>query len=866
LPSVPASAGGGLLCLQFEDHNSLAPIDFLGSERMIARLKPEGRSLTPVFDLEQLKTESDVEQKLLYPFLCHPSYIGMPPEWVRTKEYMEPTQIDKSAGKRAGYIPDYSVWLGGFPLIIVEAKSPEETVEKALREARLYAGEINKRYPPNINPIGYVLACNGEQIALTQWDSETEVLTARAADIQPGSGVLSAFLSAISKEQVEQRATAIGKEFQVRKFFRVAAHMTGMQIAEQLGINEFARPLVPIITRYFTAEPDETPDEIIDRAYVTTSERTEYDGILESFLKDRARVAATSNLTPIVTGQSSAGDIGSELSRYRQNPKHYGRVQLIVGAVGAGKSLFIRRFYRRMLPKEVVENTMWAFINFNVQFPADQNLRDVIADRFIRSFEETNNVDLQTLEVAEKLFHPEMRRFDRGPAKQLLPSNKQQFDHQRYLHMRELMANKEAMVRAVSRHFIAEKRKGIVVVFDNVDKRSRDLQLEIFEGAQWVKDITNALVIVNLRDTTFEAHRDEKPLDAFIHAVNFYITPPRFAAVIRKRLELVLEQMAEEEFEPEYTYTLETGARITYKSEKLTEYLKSIYDSLFERRASNIGAQMEALVARNVRVALGMFADIIASPHIPTSQLTTAAVTAKPDLIPEERVLRALMRGRYRLFGNNRGPYVRNVLAVPPNCKRPSNFLYADILEFLIRNRKVKIDFSVEGYASAQLIVNKMSQLGYDEEDAFTALRQLVVWNLVEPESLILEQLTPADPVQVHASGFIHVRYLMQIPEYIVGTSADMTYSSYETSTTVASIWNSVGRGEPGYRNRRTILEITANYMAGEYDRRRRRHAFYDDLGYGGKIVVQSTQIALRRLTGETQYTRAPVRSRPPRR
>jgi GTPase SAR1 family protein len=834
---------------------------------MITRLKPEGRSLAPVFDVAQLKTESDVEQKLLYPFLCHPSYLGLPPEWVRTKEYMEPTQIDKGAAKRAGYVPDYSIWRTGFPFVIVEAKSPEETVEMALREARLYASEINKRYPPNINPIGYVLACNGDQIALTQWDSETEVLIATAAGVQPGSAVLLAFLSAISKEQIEQRATAVAKEFQVRRFHRVATHMTGTQIAEQLGTNEFARPLIPIITRYFTAEPDETPDEIIDRAYVMTGERTEYDGVLESFLKDRARVAATSDLKSIVTGTSSPGDLGSELSRYRQNPRYYGRVQLIVGAVGAGKSLFIRRFYKRMLPRDVAEHTLWAFINFNVQFPAGQNLRDLIADRFIRSFEETNSVDLQTLEMAEKLFHPEMNRFERGPAKQLLPSNKQQFDQQRYLHMRDLMADKEALLGAISRHFISEKRKGIVVVFDNVDRRSRDLQLEIFEGAQWLKDLTNAVVIVNLRDTTFEAHRDEKPLDAFLHAVNFYIIPPRFAVVIRKRLELVLEQMAEEEFEPEYTYTIETGARVTYKSQKLVEYLKSIYDSLFERRASTMGAQMEALVARNVRVALGMFADIIASPHIPTAQLTTAAVTATShrNQISEERILRALMRGRYRLFSNNRGQYVRNVLAVPPNCKRPSNFLYADILEFLIRNRKVKIDFSVEGYASAELIVKKMGELGYDEQDAFGALRQLVAWNLVEPESLILEELNPSDPVQVHGSGFMHMRYLLQMPEYVVGTSADMTYSSYETSSTIASIWNAAGRGEPSYRNRRSILEITASYTAAEYDRRRRRHAFYDDLGFGGKLVVQSTEIALRRFTGQTQNTRAPVRSRPPR-
>jgi type I site-specific restriction endonuclease len=73
--------------------------------------------------------------------------MGIPHEWVRTKEYMEPTDIDKSAGKRYGYIPDYSVWRNGFPLLIVEAKPPDDAVKKALREAQLYASRINNRYP-----------------------------------------------------------------------------------------------------------------------------------------------------------------------------------------------------------------------------------------------------------------------------------------------------------------------------------------------------------------------------------------------------------------------------------------------------------------------------------------------------------------------------------------------------------------------------------------------------------------------------------------------------------------------------------------------------------------------------------------------
>jgi GTPase SAR1 family protein len=832
---------------------------------MIARLKPEIRAQAPIFDLSELNTESDVEQKFLYPFICHPSYLGIPSAWVRTKDYMEPTQIDKGAGKRSGYIPDYSIQKSGFPLLIVEAKSPDDTIEKALREARMYASEINKRYPPNVNPIGYVLASNGEQVALTQWDSETEVLIANCEDVQPGSSVLAAFKSAIGKDELEKRSKTISVEFQTRKFYRVGTHMTPTQMSEQLGINEFAQQLFPVITRYFGAEADDATDEIIDRGYVTSSERTDYGSVLETFLKDRARIVATSNLEQIVTSRTSASGIGPELQKYWQNPKYFGRVQLIVGAVGSGKSLFIRRFYRRLLPKEVKEHTLWAFINFNVQFPAGMNLRDLIADRFIESFQEINGLNLQDLEMAEKLFAPEMHQFERGPAKQLLPLNEQQFQHQRYLRMKELMADKEAFVKAISRHFAGEKRKGIVCVFDNVDKRSRDLQLEIFEGAQWIKDITRALVIVNLRDSTFEAHRDEKPLDAFVNAVNFYIRPPRFAEVVRKRLEIVLDNMKMEGyFKGDRTYTLETGTKITHSAERLREFLSSIYQSLFEKKTSNVGAAIEALVAKNVRIALGMFADIISSPHVPASQITTAAVTGAANRIEEDKILRALMRGRYRLFGN-RGPYVRNVIGPLIDCERPSNFLYADILEFLIRNRKLKIDFSVEGYASAELLVNRMGQLGYDEQDAFLALNQLAKWGLVEPESLILEELNLSDPVQVHASGFMHMRYFLQKPEYIVGVSADMSFSSYEVANSIAANWNQSGSHDPGFKGRQRIVQQMSDYMLAEYKVRCRRHAFYDDLGYGGKMVVQSMDIALNRLTGQQQSLRAPVRSRPPR-
>jgi GTPase SAR1 family protein len=573
-----------------------------------------------------------------------------------------------------------------------------------------------------------VLACNGGKFALAPSDSLTGVLYATATDLRPGTDILAAYKAILNRDLFEKLAHQLNVAFQSRRFTRVPQFFTGTQVTEQLGINPFAQGLFPIITRYFGQEADEAPDEIIDRGYVSTPERTEYGAVLEAYLKDRARIVADGTFQPVITsGKAEPNNLTTELRKHGQTPKNPGRVQLIVGAVGSGKSLFIRRFYKRLLPDDLQKKTMWAFIDFNTELKSAAEIRGAVTSGFIESFAELNTIDFDDIEVLTKLFHPEMAAFERGPAKLLKNANPQQYNQQRYFRMKELIADQEKFVEAIARQYSGEKRFSIVVVFDNVDKRSRDVQLAIFEAAQWFKNLTRALVIVNLRDTTFEAHREEPPLDAFINAVNFYIRSPRFAAMLRKRLDIVIENIQQDsELSKVQKFTLESGAIVTYESGRLGEFLMSIYASLFDRRAANIGAALESLTARNARSALGMFADIIASPHIPTSQIGSTAAASSVARIDEDKIVRALMRGRYKVF-NNRLKYVRNILSPAPESIRPSNFLYADILEFLIKNRKVKIDYSVEGYASGRTIVNRMGQLGYDEGDAFSALKQLSI-------------------------------------------------------------------------------------------------------------------------------------------
>ena len=133
-----------------------------------------------------LSNESDVEQKLLMPLLAEAIYLDIPQDKIFPKQYLAPTILDKSAGKSIGYYPDYTVWMRGFPLLVVEAKSPEVPTEVGYREASLYARHLNQLYPTNLNPTRFVLATNGKTLLAGFWDSPP-VLELQVPNLRLGS-------------------------------------------------------------------------------------------------------------------------------------------------------------------------------------------------------------------------------------------------------------------------------------------------------------------------------------------------------------------------------------------------------------------------------------------------------------------------------------------------------------------------------------------------------------------------------------------------------------------------------------------------------------------------------------------------------
>jgi hypothetical protein len=728
-------------------------------------------------------TESDVEQKVIFPLLTE--ILGFLPAEIKTKDYLAPTDIDKGAGKKAGYYPDYIIYLAGIPVLVVEAKDPSTACEAGYREARLYASELNKRFPADVNPASQVLACNGTNIMFGPWDTEDAVETHRVSDLTEGLSVLEHLKATQGKKALYYVSQQLRGLLTPSRYYKPLRMIGGpARQHETIPPNAFAADLAPLLRRFF--DPDETAhsEEVIKRGYCSTDELTKYNATLDSLLKDR--IPKHESFSTVKTTRHSAdlvdGALKKAIGQQRDVPDPF---IMVVGGVGAGKSMFIERYLRYLIDPEIKQDTIWVTVNFN-EAPSD--LSDVetwICHQFVQMYSsqiaDDNPLSFDNL---KRYFSPDISSRRDGVYKLLYRNNKKEYELRLSDDLSRWTDDPIKLCTGIIRYHVKDRGIPVVVVFDNVDRRERDQQLQVFQAVQWFRHKNKCFSLLSLRDETFDAYKEQPPLDAFLKPFAFRITAPSFVTVARKRLELAIEHLTKNA-EKTQTFTLASGAVVTYPTDNLGRYLMAIYISIFHPRRS-IRVILEALSGRNIRRALEMFAEILMSGYLPDWLLFSIS-EGRTRTIAEWQIIRVLMRTNYRYFASEHG-YVTNLFDIPEEGKTANNFLMIEVLEFLVVNRKKHTEFQLEGYFNVSQILDALSSHGYSVEDLMWALERCLNQGLIIADHQRTKNLAVDDYVKVSAAGFYHVRFLAKRAEYLANIPIDTFISDREKAERITKI------------------------------------------------------------------------------
>lgn len=728
----------------------------------------------PAYDTS---TESDVEQKFIFPLLTHPSFLAIPPKSILTKKAMSSLSFTDKTALPKNYVPDALIFFHGLPVCVVEAKAPDVAVKIAIQEARLYADVLNRQFPSRLNPIEVVVGCNGTELAVGAVDTNNYE-TYRVSDLLMGSAKLEEVRKRIGAEALGTIGDRHRKKLTAIKQTEPANFLNSQLFIERVKPNALAPYLSPLYEMFFRAEDPEKIQLILDQAYVDTAELREYDQVLHSMLRQIER-SLPEDYRTIQTDRKHEYTLSPELNRYEGDTSR-GRMHLIIGSRGSGKSLFVSRFFTYLMPESLKQNAVWCVIDFNRAPSSIDSIEDFICEKFLETAENLQ-FDPYASEGLHRVFAVEINRLLKGPLAGIVdPPEKQKMLATELL---RLSADKRGFALKLGRYITGSAHRPLIIAFDNVDRRESGQQLHIFQAAQWFRSETRSFALLTLRDVTFERFKNQPPLDAFAQISNFYIRPPRFALVLQKRLRLAIEvglkdlQVVEQ--------STEKGLRFKYSKDQLGIFLQTVYDALFGGE-QQVGRILDALAERDVREALGMFARMLSSGHFNADRVIRIGTGGRAD-INHDMLIKILMRADYKVYNEEAG-FVKNILAPPANGFTGNIFLTAEILGFF--GDPHGPSERVGDFRTLEELLSDLASMGFGEEEVRAKVHELVKYKMLTYDGEDTEAPVDGDLIKITPSGFIHLRSLPYFIEYIASVALYMPLDDPAVAKRIANIWD----------------------------------------------------------------------------
>lgn len=109
--------------------------------------------------------------------------LDYPDNRVARKQSIAQIVIGKGS-KKENYRPDYVLFdSAGEPIIVIDAKAPDENPVEYHYQVSSYALDVNQKYPEK-NPVRYTIVTNGHEFYVWPWDSEVAIFYLRFEDFQ----------------------------------------------------------------------------------------------------------------------------------------------------------------------------------------------------------------------------------------------------------------------------------------------------------------------------------------------------------------------------------------------------------------------------------------------------------------------------------------------------------------------------------------------------------------------------------------------------------------------------------------------------------------------------------------------------------
>jgi hypothetical protein len=392
---------------------------------------------------------------------------------------------------------------------------------------------------------------------------------------------------------------------------------------------------------------------------------------------------------------------------------------------------------------------IYVYVNYGAKGTIKKSIRDLILDEIDNQLLDKYQIDIRQLSFIKGTYASEIARFKRGVFSDLFTSDPGKANEKLSDELSRLIADKEQHIQRALRHIQDARHHQVIIMLDNADQRSDEIQQEAFLVAQELAKAWHCYVFISLRPHTFFRSRQSGVLAAYPHRV-FTIAPPRIDDLLDKRLTYALD-MAEGRIPIERL----SGIELNIKSVALVlrALLMSLKDDELQELLTN-------LTGGNVRTLLQFVSTFIGSPNVDADKIVGIMESSGTYWIPLHELSKPALLGDYAHY-HAETSLALNVFDVWRPDPR-EHFLVPLLLAYLDFDGSHR---GKDGFTKRDTIVDEMQRHGFNQEQIDDAIRRALSKRLIEtPERLIAEATESplfrnlADALRITSVGAYHLK------------------------------------------------------------------------------------------------------------
>jgi Cdc6-like AAA superfamily ATPase len=282
--------------------------------------------------------------------------------------------------------------------------------------------------------------------------------------------------------------------------------------------------------RFFGEIIDPARRIMLTQCFVISPKLAQYQGELKRTLQDTSP-------NYISTANDISPDYNNPHLLPTESGDRKGRVVLITGSVGCGKSTFINK----VLIESYQRNEKFNYLIVDLINEFDDkidNVSDFLYNEINKKWKNSNPESYE-YETLSKIFARELKDLWKGSHAKIIEKDQNVAALKEAELLEKLSESPSDFLEKSWRYYADKNRKGVVLFLDNIDRTSDRYQRAVYTFAHRLASQTGSTVIITMREGTYFRGKESGFLDVRSDDIVYHLQTPDLVQVISKRIEYI---------------------------------------------------------------------------------------------------------------------------------------------------------------------------------------------------------------------------------------------------------------------------------------------------------------------------------------